>query len=174
MKQAYIIIDMQNDFIDGALGTKEAPLIIPFIEKKLQAAKQDESNETNIFFTQDTHGENYLETQEGKKLPVPHCIKNTKGWDICKALLPYTLDATILEKPTFGCTNLVPEMADYDSITLMGLCTDICVIANAFLLKTFYPEKQIIVDSTCCSGVTPQSHQTALEAMKACQIEIVQ
>lgn len=172
MNQAYVIIDMQNDFIDGALGTKEAQAIVPHIEAKIVASKKNDTVHTDVIFTQDTHEENYLDTQEGQKLPVPHCIRNTKGWNICRQLLPYTLFATILEKPTFGSTELIAEVADYDRIVLMGVCTDICVISNALLLKAFYPEKQICVDSSCCAGVTPESHERALEAMKMCQIDI--
>lgn len=173
MNQAYVIIDMQNDFIDGALGTKEAQAIVPRIEAKIVASKKDTSVSTDLIFTQDTHGENYLDTQEGQKLPVPHCIKDTKGWNICRQLLPYTLFATILEKPTFGSTDLIAETAEYDRIVLMGVCTDICVISNAMLLKAFYPEKEICVDASCCAGVTPESHARALEAMKMCQIDIL-
>lgn len=173
MNQAYVIIDMQNDFIDGALGTKEAQAVVPRIEAKIVASKKDTSVSTDLIFTQDTHGENYLDTQEGQKLPVPHCIKDTKGWNICRQLLPYTLFATILEKPTFGSTDLIAETAEYDRIVLMGVCTDICVISNAMLLKAFYPEKEICVDASCCAGVTPESHSRALEAMKMCQIDIL-
>ncbi len=173
MNQAYIIIDMQNDFITGALGTAEARAIVPQVEAKIVASKKDESIHTDLIFTQDTHGEDYLSRQEGRKLPVPHCIKDTPGWQICRQLLPYTLFAAILEKPTFGCTDLIAEVSDYDRLVLMGVCTDICVISNALLLKSFYPEKEILVDSTCCAGVTPESHQTALQAMKACQIDII-
>lgn len=173
MNQAYVIIDMQNDFIDGALGTKEAQAVVPRIEAKIVASKKDTSVSTDLIFTQDTHGENYLDTQEGQKLPVPHCIKDTKGWNICRQLLPYTLFATILEKPTFGSTDLIAETAEYDRIVLMGVCTDICVISNAMLLKAFYPEKEICVDASCCAGVTPENHARALEAMKMCQIDIL-
>ena len=173
MNQAYVIIDMQNDFIDGALGTKEAQAVVPRIEAKIVASKKDTSVSTDLIFTQDTHGENYLDTQEGQKLPVPHCIKDTKGWNICRQLLPYTLFATILEKPTFGSTDLIAETAEYDRIVLMGVCTNICVISNAMLLKAFYPEKEICVDASCCAGVTPESHARALEAMKMCQIDIL-
>ncbi|PAV39848.1 amidase [Megasphaera sp. ASD88] len=173
MNQAYVIIDMQNDFIDGALGTKEAQAVVPRIEAKIVASKKDTSVSTDLIFTQDTHGENYLDTQEGQKLPVPHCIKDTKGGNICRQLLPYTLFATILEKPTFGSTDLIAETAEYDRIVLMGVCTDICVISNAMLLKAFYPEKEICVDASCCAGVTPESHARALEAMKMCQIDIL-
>ena len=173
MTQAYIIIDMQNDFIDGALGNAQAQAIVPKVEAKIVASKKDEDQETDLIFTQDTHGEDYSETQEGRKLPIPHCIKDTRGWRICKQLLPYTMWATILEKPSFGCPTLVDEVRDYDRLVLMGLCTDICVIANAMMLKSFYPEKEIIVDSTCCAGSTPENHEKALQAMKACQIDIV-
>ncbi len=173
MNQALVIIDMQNDFIDGSLGTAEAQAIVPRIEARIQQAKHDDAHPTELIFTQDTHDEDYPATQEGKKLPILHCIKDTKGWNICKTLLPYTLFAEVLEKPTFGCTALVEALEDYDSITLMGLCTDICVISNALLLKAFYPEKEIIVDSTCCAGSTPENHERALQAMKACQIDIV-
>ncbi len=173
MNQAYIIVDMQNDFIDGALGTKEAQAIVPLVEAAIVASKKNDAVHTDIIFTQDTHGENYLDTQEGKKLPIPHCIKNTRGWNICRQLLPYTLYAAVLEKPTFGCPALVPETADYDRIVLMGLCTDICVISNALLLKAFYPEKQICVAASCCAGVTPESHNRALAAMASCQIDVI-
>lgn len=173
MNQAYIIIDMQNDFISGSLGTPEASAIIPHIEARIVASKKDEITHTDLFFTQDTHTDTYFDTQEGKKLPIEHCIKDTKGWRICKQLLPYTLSAVILEKPTFGCTELVPEAAPYDRLVLMGLCTDICVISNALLLKAYYPEKEIIVDSAGCAGATPESHKIALQAMKACHIDIV-
>ena len=173
MTQAYIIIDMQNDFIDGALGSAQAQAVVPRLEAKIVASKKDADQETDLIFTQDTHDEAYSETQEGRKLPVPHCLKDTRGWRICKQLLPYTMWATILEKPSFGCPALVDEVRDYDRLVLMGLCTDICVIANAMLLKAFYPEKEIIVDSTCCAGSTPENHERALQAMKACQIDIV-
>lgn len=173
MNQAYIIIDMQNDFITGALGTPEAQRIVPAVEAKIIASKKNTDDQTDLYFTMDTHDEDYLDTPEGHKLPVPHCIKGTKGWNICKTLLPYTLFATIIEKPTFGCTALVPDMADYDRIVLMGLCTDICVISNAMLLKAFYPDKEIIVDSKCCAGSTPEGHENALKAMETCQIDII-
>lgn len=165
MKELLLIIDMQNDFIDGSLGTKEAQAIVPLVAMRAAAAR-------HIIFTQDTHGEDYLTTQEGKKLPVRHCIKPEQGWEICAELQPYVNAHNVLEKPTFGCTKLVQVVEDYDKITLTGLCTDICVISNALLLKAFYPEKQIEVDASCCAGVTPESHQNALQAMQSCQIEI--
>ena len=173
MNQVYIIVDMQNDFIDGALGTAEAPAIIPRIEALLQAAKKDESNTTDFIFTQDTHTEDYLDTQEGRKLPIPHCIRDTKGWQICKALLPYSLFATVLEKPAFASTDLVEETAPYDRIVLMGLCTDICIIANALLLKAYFPQKEIAVVRDCCAGATVAGHEEALRAMERCQIDII-
>lgn len=173
MNQACIIIDMQNDFITGSLGTPEAQKIVSNVEAEIIACKKDESNETDFIFTQDTHDEYYLDTQEGKKLPIPHCIKDTKGWQICNQLLPYTLFATILQKPTFGCTDLVMEAAPYDRLILMGLCTDICVISNALLLKAYYPEKEIRVLSNCCAGTSPQGHETALKAMETCHIDIL-
>lgn len=173
MNQAYIIIDMQNDFITGSLGTVAAQNIVPKVDAKIIASKKDESIRTDLIFTQDTHTENYLDTMEGRKLPVPHCIKDTKGWQICNRLLPYTLGAVILEKPTFGCTDLVAKAAPYDKLVLMGLCTDICVISNALLLKAYYPEKEIIVDSSCCAGTTPAGHETALQAMQSCHIDIL-
>jgi nicotinamidase-related amidase len=173
MSQAFIIIDMQNDFIDGPLGSAAAKAIVPRIEEKIQQSKQDAAVSTDIIFTQDTHDENYLSTREGHNLPIPHCIKDSHGWEICRGLLPYTLDAIILEKNTFGCTALIEEVTEYDTLVLMGLCTDICVISNALLLKAYYPEKQILVDSSCCAGGSPEGHETALAAMKNCQIEII-
>ena len=173
MQQAYLIIDMQNDFIDGTLGTKEAQAIVPRVEKALQTAKRDENNDTDFIFTQDTHDEDYLDNQEGHHLPIMHCLKDSHGWNITKALMPYTLMAEILEKPTFGCTDLVQEVAPYDRLVLMGLCTDICVISNALLLKAYFPEKEIAVLADCCAGSTPENHDIALKAMENCQITII-
>lgn len=167
MKKALIVIDMQNDFITGSLGTKEAEAIV---EKVAAKCKKERENGTELIFTQDTHGANYLDTQEGKKLPVKHCIEHTEGWEICGALLPYA--ELCLEKPTFGSTALPQLCAEYDELELVGLCTDICVISNALLLKAFYPERKISVDAGCCAGVTPESHKNALKAMKMCQIDI--
>lgn len=173
MNQVYIIVDMQNDFIDGSLGTPEAREIVPLVEAAIVESKKNDAVHTDLIFTQDTHHEDYLDTQEGKKLPIPHCIKGTRGWNICRQLLPYTLSAVMLEKPTFGCPSLIAEVEDYDRIVLMGLCTDICVISNALLLKAFYPEKQIGVNASCCAGVTPESHNRALAAMASCQIDLL-
>ena len=166
-KKAIIVVDMQNDFIDGSLGTKEAQDMLPRLTDKLSHA----DGKTDILFTMDTHESNYLSTQEGKKLPVEHCIKPSKGWEIAAALKPFAEKAkAVVEKPTFGSTKLPEFVAD--EIEIAGLCTDICVISNALLLKAFYPEKKISVDASCCAGVTPESHRNALNAMKMCQIEI--
>ena len=171
MKKALIVIDMQNDFIDGALCTKEAMSILPYVEKR--AAEAAKEPDTLLVFTQDTHKENYLDTAEGKKLPVPHCIKPQKGWEIAPSLTPYAKDAVVIEKPTFGSTELPKAVKDCDEFILLGLCTDICVISNAMLLKAFYPERPVKIDAKGCAGVTPESHNNALEAMKMCQIEII-
>ena len=170
MRKALVVVDMQNDFIDGALGTTEAQEMLPRLVEKLTA---EQAAGTVLIFTMDTHGADYLQTQEGKKLPVEHCIRGTAGWQIADALQPFVQEAAaILEKPTFGATTLPAALADYDEIEFVGLCTDICVISNALLLKAFYPEKPISVDASCCAGVTPESHATALAAMRMCQVEI--
>ena len=168
-----VVIDMQNDFIDGALGTPEAVAIVPKVMVKMM------NFDGLVLATRDTHGEDYLERQEGKKLPVVHCIKGTHGWEI-KDEIQQLLISQQIDKPTFGSEALGKVLKDLnndvepiDSITLVGLCTDICVISNSMLLKAFLPEVQIMVDASCCAGVTPESHERALEAMKACQIEII-
>ena len=168
-----VVIDMQNDFIDGALGTPEAVAIVPKVMVKMM------NFDGLVLATRDTHGEDYLERQEGKKLPVVHCIKGTHGWEI-KDEIQQLLISQPIDKPTFGSEALGNVLKDLnndvepiDSITLVGLCTDICVISNAMLLKAFLPEVPIMVDSLCCAGVTPESHERALEAMKACQIEVL-
>ncbi len=165
-----IVVDMQNDFIDGALGSPEALAIVEKVRKKV------ESFDGEIIFTQDTHYEDYLSTQEGKKLPVPHCIRDTKGWEICDELELFAENR--ITKETFGCLGLPECILDWfgeepEEIQLVGLCTDICVISNAMIVKTAFPEIPVIVDSSCCAGVTPQSHENALSAMKAVQIEII-
>lgn len=165
------VIDMQNDFIDGALGTKEAQAIVEKVKEKITAFKNDGQM---VIFTRDTHHENYMETQEGKHLPVPHCIEGTKGWEISSALP--SDGCKIIDKPTFGSRELADYIAstnEVEEIQLVGLCTDICVISNALLLKATMPEIKISVDSSCCAGVTPESHANALNAMKMCQIEIL-
>ena len=170
MKKALVVIDMQNDFIDGSLGTPEAQAIVLNVSERVKAAVQDGEK---LIFTQDTHPKNYLQTAEGKKLPVEHCIKPSHGWSLTSSLIPYAKDAVVLEKPTFGATGLPQHVAGFDEITVIGLCTDICVISNAMLLKAFLPEAKICVDSKCCAGVTPESHLRALEAMKMCQIDVI-
>lgn len=168
-----IVVDMQNDFVDGALGTKEAEEIVDRVAAKI------ENFSGKIFATLDTHGENYLETAEGKKLPVPHCIRNSDGWllngRVLRALSQK--DYKTIEKKTFGSTQLVEEIAALMKegeveAELVGLCTDICVVSNALLLKAHFPEMKISVDASCCAGVTPATHKAALETMKMCQIEI--
>ena len=166
-----VVVDMQKDFVDGALGTPEAQEIVENVVKKVKKAKEAGDQ---IIFTMDTHESNYLETAEGKNLPIEHCIRETAGWKLIPQLRPLTADTKIVQKPTFGSTQLsyLVAIGDYEEIELIGLCTDICVISNALLLKATVPETPIIVDAACCAGVTPQSHKNALEAMKMCQIVI--
>lgn len=171
-KNYLIVVDMQKDFVNGALGTKEAEQIVAAVLKKVQ------SFEGEIIFTKDTHFENYLSTSEGKLLPVEHCIKGTDGWMLIEELEKYCAENgnKVYEKITFGCKELAQDMlAKNDaeaiaSIELIGLCTDICVVSNALLLKAFLPEVEISVDASCCAGVTPASHQAALQTMASCQI----
>ena len=172
MKDVLIVVDMQNDFIDGALGTAEAVSIVPKVVEKVK------SFPGTVIFTRDTHTENYLSTQEGRKLPVAHCVKGTPGWQI-RAELEALRKTDAVDKPGFGSTALTHMLASMDkaeglsSVTLVGLCTDICVISNAMLIKAALPEVPVIVDAACCAGVTPASHKNALEAMKMCQVEII-
>lgn len=170
MKKLLIVVDMQNDFVDGSLGTKEAEGIVAHVKAKVE--QYQEQGDT-VIFTRDTHTEAYLDTQEGKKLPVVHCVKGTKGWEIIDCLQPYV--QTVFDKPTFGSVQLAHVVArgGYEEIELVGLCTDICVVSNALLLKAALPEIQICVDSACCAGVTPASHEAALTTMKMCQIEVL-
>ncbi len=168
-----VVVDMQNDFIDQALGTKEAVGIVENVAKKISGF------DGRVIFTRDTHHENYMSTQEGKNLPVVHCIEGSEGWKISSAL-PVSDDAIIFDKPTFGSKELgeylenLAELTPIEEIEVIGLCTDICVISNALLIKAFLPEVRITVDASCCAGVTPQSHKNALEAMKSCQINVVE
>lgn len=165
------VIDMQNDFIDGALGTAEAVAIVDKVADKINEYRK---NGDTVIFTRDTHGENYMETAEGKNLPVPHCIKDTYGWEISSKL--EVKDSKVIDKPTFGSVALahyVASLEEPEAIELIGLCTDICVISNALLLKASMPEVPTKIDSSCCAGVTPESHMNALSAMKMCQIEIL-
>ena len=170
-----IVVDMQNDFVGGALGTKEAVEIVPYVVgRTVEGLNRGET----ILFTRDTHEESYMDTQEGRKLPVPHCIKGTEGWEIVAQLREYAAGAAVIDKPTFGSAVLgetlkkMHEKTPIEKITLIGLCTDICVISNALLIKAFLPEVEVAVDAACCAGVTPQSHATALDAMKMCQITV--
>lgn len=172
MQEILVVVDMQKDFIDGALGTPEAQAVVPAAAEKIRAFRG------RVIFTRDTHGENYMDSREGSMLPVPHCIKGSPGWQLCPALQPLCSDAPI-DKPGFGSVALGELLLAADreepisSVTLIGLCTDICVISNALLLKAFLPETRIIVDAACCAGVSPESHSRALEAMKMCQIEVI-
>lgn len=172
MQDILLVIDMQNDFIDGALGTKEAQSIVPNVKKKIEGFHGP------VLFTRDTHETFYLETQEGKNLPVPHCIRGTDGWQIRPELDALRTTAPI-DKDTFGSTDLGGELVSMNeeeeigSITLVGLCTDICVISNALLVKAYLPEVPIFVDAACCAGATPPAHENALSAMEACQITIL-
>ena len=164
-----IVVDMQVDFINGSLGSDMAMKIVPSVVKKVK------SFNGKVIFTKDTHFSNYLSTQEGKKLPVEHCIKGTEGWELCKELRPYA--ETVIEKETFGSV-LLPNIIkacgeEVEEIELCGLCTDICVISNAMLLKANFPEVKIVVDASCSAGVTVNSHENALNAMRAVQIEII-
>ena len=172
MQQILVVVDMQNDFVTGPLGTPEARTILPKVAEKVK------NFPGRVLFTRDTHEENYLESREGKALPVPHCIRGTRGWEICPELETLRKEEPV-DKPTFGSTGLGEVLRAADQygekigkITLVGVCTDICVISNALLLRAFLPEAEIAVDAACCAGVTPESHQTALRAMKACQITI--
>ena len=172
MQDVLVVVDMQNDFIDGALGTKEAVAIVPKVEEKIR------NFNGTVFFTRDTHENWYLETQEGKKLPVPHCIRDTEGWQIRREL-DILRKTEPVDKETFGSTDLADDLVamniddEIKSITFVGLCTDICVISNALLVKAALPEVPIIVDAACSAGVTPESHENALKAMEMCQVEVV-
>ena len=176
MSKLLIVVDMQKDFIDGALGTPEARNIVEKVNKKI---KEYDENGDLVIFKADTHNENYLNTQEGTKLPVPHCIRETEGWEIDSRLFRPE-DSPVIEKDTFGSKDLGIMLMELDragnapeAIELAGLCTDICVISNAMLAKAFLPEVPISVDSACCAGVTPESHANALKAMAMCQIQII-
>lgn len=172
MQEILVVVDMQNDFVTGPLGTPEARTILPKVAEKVK------NFPGRVLFTRDTHEENYPESREGRALPVPHCIRGTRGWEICPELETLRKEEPV-DKPTFGSTGLGEVLRAADQygekigkITLVGVCTDICVISNALLLRAFLPEAEIAVDAACCAGVTPESHQTALRAMKACQITI--
>ena len=167
MKKTLIVVDMQNDFIDGALGTKEAEAIVENVKSKI---KEYEDRGDEIIFTRDTHGTNYLTTNEGKHLPVEHCMKGSKGWEIADGLM--TEGAICIDKPSFGYV----QWGEYnlEEVELIGLCTDICVVSNALIIKALYPEITVRVDAACCAGVTPESHEAALTTMKMCQVEVIE
>lgn len=173
MRNILVVVDMQKDFIDGALGTAEAQAIVePVIEKMKSYQKSD------IYLTRDTHGEDYLSTAEGKKLAVLHCVRGTEGWELHPEIEKLATPSQIFDKPTFGSLALMEFLQQENAaeplqIELAGLCTDICVISNALLLKAAMPETRIRVDAGCCAGVTPKSHKAALLTMEMCQIEIV-
>lgn len=175
MKKILIVVDMQKDFVDGALGSSEAVSIVDNVVKKINGFEGD------IIITYDTHPENYMETQEGKNLPVPHCIKGTDGWKL-DAKVQEALDNKnfkSIKKPTFGSLELIQYIKDnYNpdetEIELIGLCTDICVVSNALLLKANFLETKVSVDASCCAGVTPDSHNAALTTMKMCQVNVIE
>lgn len=172
MKKVLIVVDMQKDFVDGSLGTKEAVGIVDAVVAKVKAF------EGEVIFTRDTHYDNYMDSQEGKNLPVIHCVKDTEGWEIIPELklLAEESGSKCYDKLTFGSTFLAEDLkkayeaGEIASVELVGLCTDICVVSNALLIKAFMPELQVSVDSACCAGVTPEKHEAALETMRSCQI----
>ena len=176
MQDILLVIDMQNDFVDGALGTAEAVQIVPAVAERIKEGIQ---RGEQIYFTRDTHHADYLDTQEGAKLPVVHCIQGTAGWEIVPQLSAYTQGRPVVDKPSFGSARLAQllvqanEKEPIRQITLIGLCTDICVISNALLVKAFLPEVPLFVDAACCAGVTLASHQNALAAMQTCQISVL-
>ena len=172
MKRILLVIDMQNDFIDGALGTPEATAIVDRVAEEIRKYPA-----TDIIATRDTHTADYLDSQEGRNLPVPHCIKGTPGWELHPRIAAVLGSAEVLDKPTFGSVELAKKLyglsaQDDLDITLVGLCTDICVVSNALLIKAFLPETPVRVVAECCAGVTRESHQAALDTMKMCQIQI--
>lgn len=173
MRKILVVVDMQNDFIDGALGTPEAVAIVENVKARIR-----EYDKADVFVTMDTHFPEYLQTQEGRNLPVEHCIRGTDGWQIRSDIAELLTDEHVYEKPTFGSVALAKDIAEIAAkeeieIELLGLCTDICVVSNALLLKANMPEVKITVDHTCCAGVTPESHEAALMTMQMCQIGIV-
>lgn len=172
MKKLLVIVDMQQDFVHGALGTAEAREILPRVREKIQAARDAG---VSLAYTMDTHQPDYLSTQEGKNLPVIHCVEGTQGWDLCSGL-PALLDgAKEFRKPSFGSVELgqYVKSEGFDSVELAGVCTGICVLSNAVLIKAYAPETDVVVDSALCACVSPESHGTALKAMELVQVRIV-
>lgn len=173
MRKILVVVDMQNDFIDGALGTPEAVAIVENVKAKIRSYSPE-----NIIATMDTHHEDYLQTQEGAKLPVEHCIRGTEGWKIREDIAELLTGAAIYEKPAFGSMELARDLAKISEeeeieLELIGLCTDICVVSNALILKAAMPEVQVSVDASCCAGVTPETHEAALTTMQTCQVNII-
>lgn len=176
MKKILVVVDMQKDFVDGALGSDEAVAIVDNVVKKINEFDGE------IIVTYDTHQDDYMETREGRFLPVPHCIQDTDGWQLnakASEALVAKGECCVIHKPTFGSLELIDAVAQRmeeetsTEVTLIGLCTDICVVSNAMLLKAAYPEMNILVDASCCAGVTVESHRAALTTMKMCQIEVL-
>lgn len=172
MRKILLVIDMQNDFINGALGTPEAEAIVGRVAEEIRKYPTE-----NVIATRDTHTEDYLNTQEGRKLPVVHCVRGTPGWELHPEIAAALKGAAVIDKPTFGSKELAEKLSllseqDELEVTLAGLCTDICVVSNALLIKAFLPETPVRVIADCCAGVTPESHQAALDTMRMCQIEI--
>lgn len=166
MKKLLVVVDMQNDFLTGSLGSADSRAVIPAVRALAEGAE-------NVVYTQDTHFENYMETREGKNLPVPHCIRGTEGWRISPEV--YIEGAPIIEKRTFGSYELVEyvKRGGYDEITFCGILTDICVVSNVMLVKAALPEAEVRVVSHACAGVTPESHEAALVTMKSCQVTVL-
>ena len=173
MRKILVVVDMQNDFIDGSLGTKGALAIVENVKDKIRSYRAED-----IIVTMDTHTEDYMNTQEGRNLPVVHCVRGTNGWAIREDIADLLEGAAVYEKPTFGSTQLAADLKALSEkeeieLELIGLCTDICVVSNALLLKASMPEVKISVDSACCAGVTPEKHAAALETMRSCQINVL-
>ena len=174
MKKALIVVDIQNDFVSGSLGSEQAQLIIPYIKAKID---EYHKRGDEIIFTRDTHQVNYLETQEGKNLPMEHCIAGTDGWNIYDDIDKGCMGCFYLDKPSFGWPNWNETLSriinDIDEIEICGLCTDICVVSNALIIKAHFPEIKVTVDAKCCAGVTDESHKAALLTMKMCQVNVI-
>lgn len=173
LREILIVVDMQNDFVDGALGTEQAQNIVEGVVREIGRYRPED-----VIATRDTHGADYAGTAEGKKLPIPHCIKGTPGWDICPPVAAALGTAAVIDKPSFGSVALAERVREMNAcqpvaVTLVGLCTDICVVSNALLLKAFLPGIPVRVLASCCAGVTPDSHRAALETMKMCQVDVI-
>lgn len=173
MRDILVVVDMQNDFIDGALGTPEAQGIVERVKEKIRLYQPED-----VFATRDTHEANYLETREGRLLPVEHCIRGSKGWQIRADVAGLIDESHVVDKPGFGSLDLARMLGELGEteplrIELVGLCTDICVVSNALLLRATLPEADLVVDSRCCAGVTPQRHEAALETLRSCQVEVL-